>query len=515
MQPLFEHRLELAASTRARSSSRATGPPLVLLHGWGDSADTWRPLLDRLGARGRRAIAVDLPGFGDGAPLGPGRDAAAARRLRRRARARVGRRRATSSSVGNSLGGVIALRLAERARPAARRRRAGRARRPRHAALVRRSSSATRSCARCSRCRVPIPPPVLARDGRRGLPAARVRRARARPTPRSSARSPRHHRDRARVGRAARHRPAAAARAADGAVRARARRCPVLLVWGTRDRMVPHTGARSLLEALPDARVELLDGCGHCPQLEAHRAAARAAAGVPGAAVAGRVASGADARPAAIARASAAAPTCSTRTLRGGLADLRRMPSTVIDEGPQRTVRRYLPLEARRPSARAPGAARPAAGRAGDLLRPAARLLARRAPAAGRPPDLPRRLRRRSSSPTARLGLEHWIDDVDPEGDPRGVSEDAGGRPVQARRLVPGRDHGAARAGRRRRRCRSSSVALIASPFDFSKVPLVAPLRPIAAITQGWGITRSTACWAARRRRWSSAATSSPASTST
>jgi pimeloyl-ACP methyl ester carboxylesterase len=46
----------------------------------------------------------------------------------------------------------------------------------------------------------------------------------------------------------------------------------VLLVWGTRDRMVPHTGARILLEALPDTRVELLDDVGHCPQLEAtHR----------------------------------------------------------------------------------------------------------------------------------------------------------------------------------------------------------------------------------------------------
>ena len=44
-----------------------------------------------------------------------------------------------------------------------------------------------------------------------------------------------------------------------------------------------------------------------------------------------------------------------------------------------------------------------------------------------------------------------------------------------------------------------ASVALVASPFDFSKVPLVAPLRPIAADTRGW----------------SSAATRRPASTST
>jgi pimeloyl-ACP methyl ester carboxylesterase len=45
--------------------------------------------------------------------------------------------------------------------------------------------------------------------------------------------------------------------------------CPVLLVWGTRDRMVPHTGARVVLDALPATRVELIEGCGHCPQLEA------------------------------------------------------------------------------------------------------------------------------------------------------------------------------------------------------------------------------------------------------
>jgi pimeloyl-ACP methyl ester carboxylesterase len=46
-------------------------------------------------------------------------------------------------------------------------------------------------------------------------------------------------------------------------------RCPVLLVWGTRDRMFPHTGAQILLEALPHTHLELLEGVGHCPQLEA------------------------------------------------------------------------------------------------------------------------------------------------------------------------------------------------------------------------------------------------------
>jgi pimeloyl-ACP methyl ester carboxylesterase len=45
--------------------------------------------------------------------------------------------------------------------------------------------------------------------------------------------------------------------------------CPVLLVWGTRDRMIPATGARVVLDALPETRVELIEGCGRSPQLEA------------------------------------------------------------------------------------------------------------------------------------------------------------------------------------------------------------------------------------------------------
>ncbi|MGB3332425.1 MAG: alpha/beta fold hydrolase, partial [Mycobacterium sp.] len=44
------------------------GTPVVLLHGYGDSADTWRGVLTRLAAAGRRAVAVDLPGFGQADP---------------------------------------------------------------------------------------------------------------------------------------------------------------------------------------------------------------------------------------------------------------------------------------------------------------------------------------------------------------------------------------------------------------------------------------------------------------
>src|SRR5881392_1373577 len=61
-QPLFEYEERFGGFTTRVLELEGSGPPLVLLHGWADSADTWRPLLDRLGRIGRRAIAVDLPG---------------------------------------------------------------------------------------------------------------------------------------------------------------------------------------------------------------------------------------------------------------------------------------------------------------------------------------------------------------------------------------------------------------------------------------------------------------------
>jgi pimeloyl-ACP methyl ester carboxylesterase len=44
--------------------------------------------------------------------------------------------------------------------------------------------------------------------------------------------------------------------------------CPVLMVWGERDVMVFPTGAGRVLDAVPDSRLELIEDCGHCPQIE-------------------------------------------------------------------------------------------------------------------------------------------------------------------------------------------------------------------------------------------------------
>ncbi|MEX2007883.1 MAG: alpha/beta hydrolase [Candidatus Spechtbacterales bacterium] len=41
-----------------------SGDAIVILHGWGSSADSWRTVLDDLVGRGFRVVIPDLPGFG-------------------------------------------------------------------------------------------------------------------------------------------------------------------------------------------------------------------------------------------------------------------------------------------------------------------------------------------------------------------------------------------------------------------------------------------------------------------
>lgn len=52
---------------------RGSGEPLVLLHGLATTRGIWRRALPRIGV-GRRLVTLDVPGFGDSAPAGPGFD---------------------------------------------------------------------------------------------------------------------------------------------------------------------------------------------------------------------------------------------------------------------------------------------------------------------------------------------------------------------------------------------------------------------------------------------------------
>ena len=46
-------------------------------------------------------------------------------------------------------------------------------------------------------------------------------------------------------------------------------RVPVTVIWGDADRLCLVEGAAELAEALPQAKVEILEGVGHTPQIEA------------------------------------------------------------------------------------------------------------------------------------------------------------------------------------------------------------------------------------------------------
>lgn len=267
IQPLFEHRLTLAGCETRVLELEGDGQPIVLFHGYADSADTWRQTLDLLARQGRRAVAFDLPGFGAADPLAPEPilpqlDEFAFAAVRYAA----GRARTPVIAVGNSLGGCVALRLAER-----------------HGNRLGGVVGVAPAGLEMSRLlflvqRDPILRSLVAL--RTPLPAFVLRSAVARLYRQLAFASPDaidpavissftyHHRRRARVAEyldtAHRllpelRRPFALERIA----------VPALLIWGDRDRLVFARGASRVLDVVPGARLELLEGVGHCPQVEA------------------------------------------------------------------------------------------------------------------------------------------------------------------------------------------------------------------------------------------------------
>jgi pimeloyl-ACP methyl ester carboxylesterase len=272
MSMIRERRVELAGSTtrvlELETDGPASGPALVLLHGWGDSADSWRPVLGRLAARGRAAIALDLPGFGEAAPLAPDEpilpqlDATLAAAIEREAK-----RSAAGSVViaGNSLGGCAALRAAERRDlpvagvvPIA----------PAGLQMARWFAVIEGEALLRLLLAAPVPvPELIVREvvGRvyRGLAFARPGEV----DPAVVASFTRHIRSRDAVtrllGTGRRLLPEL-----NNPFRLHRIDCPVLLVWGDSDRMVFSAGAERVLRAVEGARIEVIEHCGHCPQIE-------------------------------------------------------------------------------------------------------------------------------------------------------------------------------------------------------------------------------------------------------
>ena len=266
-QPLVEHRLELAGFDTRALELEGDGPPLVLLHGFADSADTWRLVLDRLAREGRRAIALDLPGFATAGRLTPGLvlpqlDAFAAAAIRHAA----DEANAPAVVAGNSLGGCLALRAVQDPdlplRGAVPVSPAGFD----HPVWFRIIESFPLVRAMLA---APLPEQVVRAavgEAYRQLAFASPRRASAAVVSTFAG----HHRRRADAARfldvGRRLLPEL-----EGCFELDRIEAPILLVWGDRDRMVTHRGSRHLVEALghrEDFAYELYEGCGHCPQVE-------------------------------------------------------------------------------------------------------------------------------------------------------------------------------------------------------------------------------------------------------
>jgi polyhydroxyalkanoate synthase len=168
----------------------------------------------------------------------------------------------------------------------------------------------------------------------------------------------------------------------------------------------------------------------------------------------------------------------------GGLADLRPMPRTLIDEGTLREVYHYRPAakvqEQGDPVLLVTPLAAPAL--CFDLRRGCS--LVEHFVGAGRPTYLVEY--GEVSFRDRALGMEHWVEEVVPNA-VREVSAHAGGRPVHVIGWSLGGIFTLLTAADSPD-LPIASLTVVGSPIDVSLVPLVAPLRPLLNLTEGRGL---------------------------
>lgn len=251
--------------TRALSVA-GDGPPILLLHGFSDSADSWRPLLEQLASAGRHAVAIDLPGAGRAGALARRELLPALDRFVAAFVHEIGGGEPVVL-VGNSLGGLLCMRAAQHGdvpllsiAPVS----------PAGLAYFPRFESATDNIQRILPAlrilyRLPVPRTVV----RRGAQALYERRLAEGRAPRSLARYYASHlngmADVRRLG--AIHMRLAEESQLDPLVLDEID-VPVLLIWGGRDRLCDVRGAHVLLDEVEESRLVVLHDCGHCPQVQ-------------------------------------------------------------------------------------------------------------------------------------------------------------------------------------------------------------------------------------------------------
>lgn len=245
---------------------RGEGPPVLLIHGYGDTADGWRRVVPGLLAE-HRVVALDLPPFGRSGPP-PGTSLVAfyhdffPELLERLELERT-------TVIGHSLGGAIALEMASE-RPELVERvglvaPAGLgAAPPLWWRLIAGNGPAWRAA-----LSLPSPlTPVLIRTGLRRFLEWRLFHD-PRPLRPDVERLVRLHSSPGDFDALL-----AAGRALIGSYTgtlfedSAAVECPIWMVWGAEDGLVPVTHARAFERAHPAAEVHVFERCGHYPQIE-------------------------------------------------------------------------------------------------------------------------------------------------------------------------------------------------------------------------------------------------------
>jgi pimeloyl-ACP methyl ester carboxylesterase len=235
--------------------SHGSGPPLVLLHGIGSRRGVWDPVVGAL-ARERRAIVVDMPGFGESSTedVEPSPSGFTARLERWFAEQGLGR----PHVAGNSMGGGIALELARRGSAASATAIAPIGFwSPRELAFAQRSLRASRAIV--THLRPALPALLRTTAGRTAI----LSQIYARPWRLSPAEAV------ATIDAFLDGPAFEPALEAFGAYRFRAgdelRGVPVTIAWGTRDALLLPRQAARARRMLPSAQHVVLRGCGHVP----------------------------------------------------------------------------------------------------------------------------------------------------------------------------------------------------------------------------------------------------------
>jgi pimeloyl-ACP methyl ester carboxylesterase len=258
-----------AAGTEVNVLSAGRGRrTAVLLHGFGDTHATWRHVLPALAQR-QRVISLDLPGFGASPALpGPLLDGQVA--------AVEGVLDALGvdgpvAVIGNSMGGAAALRFAL-AHPD---------RTDRVVAIAPaglgvgvpiwwRMLSGQLLSLRFMLMALEVVPPPFVESVARQIFLRLVVHDTGRIDPATLRELGRRYRTRRDIEDLYQLGHLLVAELASGALLGRVEEIdvPLLVLWGRNDRMVPVEHGRALAETVPGARLEVIDPCGHCPQIE-------------------------------------------------------------------------------------------------------------------------------------------------------------------------------------------------------------------------------------------------------